>query len=118
MKRWIGGTAAVWPDRSWQVYALPRVPEVFRRVRAAVAEVAGDPPGSGWPGHISLGYAREDRDSGEIQSPLRRQRSGPIRGDWTVSALYLCDVKQDPIAHTYTWRTALKIPLGTARHPV
>lgn len=209
MQRWIGGAAPVWPDRSWQVYALPPVdccPElaelvrayragvaafaelspvddadahmtvqplpgwyadydgerlntVLEAVRAAVAELdpievilgpalcgsAGalldcdatddgplaelfqrvrvavgaatdtESPRSGWPGHVSLGYATASRDSGEVQSRLRRIR--PDRVSWHLETLYLCDVAQDPVNHTYRWRTALPIHLGArVRH--
>lgn len=87
---------------------------LFTRVHRTVRAAAGEPPPSGWPGHVSLAYARGDRDSGDIQSPLRRTRTAPIRATWTIDRLHLVEVHQDSERHTYSWptRTALEIPLG------
>lgn len=209
MRRWIGGTSPVWPDRSWQVYALPArapglahlarayrpvlrrwpahlspvelvdylhatvqplpgwaadyppdriseiastlradlvgagpvtvpvgpalagsagvlldVPEVtggplealVHRVRDAVARATAtgvaDLPRSGWPAHLSLAYCTHEIDSGDVQSALRRVRDVPLRASWTIDTLWLVDVRQDPEAHTYTWTTAIPLPLG------
>lgn len=87
---------------------------LYDRVRQAVAGVLGEQGlgRAGWPPHVGLAYATGQRDSGDVQSRLRRVRPG--RAPWRIDSVYLCDVRQDAELHRYHWRTARRVPLGGA----
>ncbi|WP_345368284.1 2'-5' RNA ligase family protein, partial [Saccharopolyspora cebuensis] len=83
-----------------------------QRVRTAITGVLGPNAlgRAGWPPHVTLAYAIGERDSGLLQSPLRRVRPG--RAPWTIRELWLCAVHQDAAQHRYHWPRAHQIPLG------
>lgn len=85
---------------------------LYDQVRVGVVEALGDAAlgRTGWPPHVTLAYATQAIDSGQIASPLRRIRPG--RAPFAVRAVYLCDVRQNAVEHRYSWSTALRIPLA------
>lgn len=86
--------------------------ELWRRVQDGVSAAAG--PGalgrSGWPAHVTVAYATASRDSGEIQSKLRRIRPG--RAPWEIRQVSLVRVHQDAEHSRYHWDQRFDIPLG------
>lgn len=85
---------------------------LWRQVQAGITEALGAQAlgRSGWPPHLTLAYASAERDSGEVQSALRRIRPG--RAPWDIRAVHLCRVHQDADHDRYTWDQQLTIPLG------
>lgn len=92
--------------------------EVTSRIAAAVEEITGTPATTTSPAHVSLAYTTADLDVAgheRLASRLRRVRTHPVRAQWTVDTLHLARVRQDPVAHTYTWAQAHPIPIGARR---
>ncbi|WP_158632442.1 2'-5' RNA ligase family protein [Micromonospora sp. Llam0] len=60
--------------------------------------------------HLTIGYARAEADSDEVQRRLRRVR--PSHATLTVDKVHLVDVTADAEAQTITWETVAPIALG------
>ncbi|MFD7861326.1 hypothetical protein [Streptomyces sp. NPDC059783] len=85
-------------------------------VRVAIQAVRGR-HATGYPtkvAHLTLGYAAEECDSGQVQRKLRngvRPGHAPMR----VDAVHLVDVTANAAAKTITWDHVATIPLGAGR---
>ncbi|HEV2637264.1 MAG TPA: 2'-5' RNA ligase family protein [Actinocrinis sp.] len=68
------------------------------------------------PPHLSMAYCAKPTDTAAIESSLQTVRAAqqPTKAWMTINEVYLVDVHQDAIAHTYTWNkeTAIRIPLA------
>jgi hypothetical protein len=69
------------------------------------------------PPHVTLAYCAKPTESAAIEAALRKvnQTAQTQRAHMSVGEICLVDVRQDAVAHTYTWNkeTVIRIPLGT-----
>ena len=87
--------------------------ELYTRTRHAIATVLG-PDAIDYvtlPPHVSVGYAKDDGESGEVQSRLRRTVR-PSHARMSVREVHLVDVVQDTTRCEYRWTPVASVPLG------
>jgi 2'-5' RNA ligase len=116
------------------------VGNVFGTTGAVLADIDQDLPGEPWhaldqavreairarfgeqalkyespPPHITVAYCAKETDSGVVASQLRRWVR-PSHAPMLVDTVWLLDVHQNVEQRTYTWswETAVRIPLGRA----
>lgn len=72
------------------------------------------------PPHVTLAYCAKATEGAAIEAALREvnqatQVQQVQQAYMSIGEVYLVDVRQDAVAHTYTWNkeTVIRIPLGT-----